>query len=77
MKRDEVNQLIAFATDISTKVEQIESAVYSSEDIEDTDLILARVMSLKKLSENLNGAIRGLDESTLTPEEILKRELEG
>jgi len=77
MKRDGLNGLISFALNISSKIDIIRDSIYASEAIEDEDEILQRIMPLEKLAEHLNNAVRSLDESNLTPDEILRRELEG
>jgi len=77
MKRDGLNGLISFALNISSKIDVIRDSIYASEAIENEDEILQRIMPLEKLAENLNNAVRSLDESNLSPTEILRRELEG
>lgn len=77
MEKTELDRLITFAESMSTHIEEIRNSVYSSEEIEDVDAVLERLMAMEKLTEGINNAIRFLDEENMTVESMLEDTLNG
>ena len=77
MEKTELDRLITFAESMSTHIEEIRNSVYSSEEIDDVDAVLERLMAMEKLAEGINSAIRFLDEENQTVESMLEDTLNG
>lgn len=66
MTREEVDGLIEFATSLADLTHNIENNLYSTSENVDENEISLRIYAMHKLINNINDAVRYLDESWFT-----------
>ena len=62
MKRDDIDELILFASELSRVVHSIQNDLYSTSEDVDENATSLRMYAMHKLIDNINDAVRYLDE---------------